>query len=204
VDLLQGWNAEHTLEALALLGAGVAFLVGLLQYKKAQRWKRAEWVAQEMKAFLDNPQVDAAFKMVDWGGRPLSLFPLKEGSDRLAVVSASEITEALRPHGKGCCFNETEIAIRDAFDALCDGLERFESYIRTGLITPSDVEPYLDYWGLHLRPDSPDPKLRRIREFMAHYGWDGATGLLDRFRPRGSAGTDQLRFARDDAQADGG
>ncbi len=195
--MLSNWNAEQTLTAFALLGAGVAFVVGLLQYKKAQRWKRAEWVSQEMKEFLTNPQVDAAFKMVDWGWRPIQLFPHRENPDRLEFISAQEIVDALRPHGNGCTFTEKETAVRDAFDTLCDGLERFESYIRAGLITESDVEPYLDYWGVHLRPDSPDPKLRRIREYMSHYGWDGATSLLDRFQAPAPARKDTARDRAD-------
>jgi hypothetical protein len=183
--LLEGWNAEHTLTALALLGAAMAFVAGLAQYKRAQRWKRAEWVAQEMKGFLGNPHVDAALRMVDWSTRSVLLFPFKEGAERFVVVSAEETIAALRPHGEDCAFTKKEAAIRDAFDVLCDGLERFESYIRSGLITADDVEPYLDYWGKHLRRDSSDPKLRRIREFMEHYGWDGAGNLLDRFRRPG-------------------
>ena len=47
-----GWTVENLLKAVALVGAAVAFVVSLLQYRKAQQWKRAEWVAREMKAFL--------------------------------------------------------------------------------------------------------------------------------------------------------
>jgi hypothetical protein len=47
-DLSQ-WKPEDLLKAVALLGAAIAFGIGLFQYRRAQQWKRAEWVAQEMK-----------------------------------------------------------------------------------------------------------------------------------------------------------
>lgn len=190
MQLFEGWTADDTLKALALIGAAIAFVVGLLQYRKAQRWKRAEWVAKEMKEFFAAPQVEAAFKMIDWGMRSVQLFPRKEGEERFDVVSSAEIMAALQPHEGRDRFSAKEAAIRDSFDQLFDGLERFESYICTGLITASDVEPYLDYWGIHLRPDSPQEKLRRIREYMTHYGWESAEALLDRFQPERRANGD--------------
>jgi hypothetical protein len=43
---------ENQLKMAALLGASAAFMVGLIQYRKAQRWKRMEWVAKEMDVFF--------------------------------------------------------------------------------------------------------------------------------------------------------
>ncbi len=46
---------------------------GLWQYRQAQKWKRAEWVAQEVKDFLRDPAVSNALWMLDWKDRSLPL-----------------------------------------------------------------------------------------------------------------------------------
>jgi hypothetical protein len=61
------WVADDLLKAIALVGAAVAFVIGVLQYRIGQRWKRAEWVAQEMKGLFDDPLVKSALFMIDWG-----------------------------------------------------------------------------------------------------------------------------------------
>ena len=43
-------------------------------------------------------------------------------------------------------YTPPETAIRDCFDAFLDGLERFSSYVQTGLISVSQLRPYLEYW----------------------------------------------------------
>ena len=52
---LDHWKPEDLLKAIALVGAAIAFAIGLAQYRRAQQWKRAEWVAQEMKQLLFGP-----------------------------------------------------------------------------------------------------------------------------------------------------
>lgn len=64
---LSGWTPDDLLKAATLLGAAVAFVIGLIQYRRAQQWKRAEWVAQEMKGVFSDPLVQAALTMIDWG-----------------------------------------------------------------------------------------------------------------------------------------
>ena len=72
---LNEWKPDDLLKALALFGATLAFAIGLMQYRRAQHWKRAEWVAQEMKSFLGDPIVQAVFLMIDWGSRRIALYP---------------------------------------------------------------------------------------------------------------------------------
>lgn len=66
-------HLDDYLKILALLGASIAFCVGLFQYRKAQRWKRAEFLANEMKDFLANPRVEKALLLIDWTWRTIHL-----------------------------------------------------------------------------------------------------------------------------------
>ena len=55
-----GIETAHWLTLAAMTGGLVAFLGGLMQYRRAQRWKRAEFVANEMKEFKADPMVHNA------------------------------------------------------------------------------------------------------------------------------------------------
>jgi hypothetical protein len=59
-------------KSVALLGTGVAFVAGLVEYAGAQRWKRSEWVAQEMRQFFGDEAVRRALLMIDWGEREIT------------------------------------------------------------------------------------------------------------------------------------
>ena len=82
-------------------------------------------------------------------------------------------------------FSEEELAIRDCFDRLLDQLERFEVFIRSGLVTYSALRPYLQYWfELIGNPQygrkSPD-LIYRLWSYIADYGFSGVQDLADRF-----------------------
>jgi hypothetical protein len=183
---LREWKPDEILTALALLGAAVAFVVGLVQYRQSQRWKRAEWVAQEMKGLFGDPVVQAAFLMFDWGSRRVPLYPERSSeSDRHVLLTNEIVGGALMLHDdKPDGFTQLEVDIRNAFDRALDGLERFHSYVDTGLVELSDLRPYLHYWAVSLcRPQSPrteDHRLARLAAYMNRYGYAGALGLLDR------------------------
>lgn len=181
------WKAQDILTALALIGGSLAFILGLIQYRKAQQWKRAEWIAQEMKLFFSNQMVQNALLMIDWGKRRIPLFPHREKfEDRYVVVSDEDVKHALRPHEERPGFSDVEASIRDCFDRFLDGLERFESYVATGLVRSKDLEPYLAYWGYHIASakssDKKAERLSQLREYMERYGYAGATRLIKRLK----------------------
>jgi hypothetical protein len=183
---LSEWTPDDLVKMIVFLGAAVAFLVGLAQYRRAQHWKRVEWVAQEMKGLFGDPVVQAALLMFDWGSRRIPLYPeRKEEQERSVLLTNEIVADALmlhddRPNG----FSELETDIRGAFDRALDGLERFHSYVDTSLVELRDLRPYLKYWAVQLcRPRAPRPKehrLARLRAYMQRYGYEGALALLER------------------------
>jgi hypothetical protein len=162
-------GTEACKEGREWISAGVTLLVvlgGLYQYQKAQLWKRSEFVAAEMKAFFSDPEVRKATTMIDWAVRRINLFNTPDpDQSKWPVVSREMQCRALLPHsvipdkteseaaadfgnisGSPRLFTLQEAAIRDSYDRLLDGLERFASYIETRLVTRKDLEPYLGYW----------------------------------------------------------
>src|SRR5438270_7219372 len=92
-------KSDDLLKLLVLLGAVVAFVVGLAQYRRAQHWKRVEWVAQEMKGLFADPTVQAALLMFDWGSRRIPLYPdRKEESERSVPLTNEVVAQALLIH----------------------------------------------------------------------------------------------------------
>lgn len=176
--------SDDVFKAVTFAGATIAFIVGLVQYRRAQQWKRAEWVAQEMKSLFGDPIVQAALLMIDWGSRRIPLYPEeKDPSQRHVPLTNQIVARALmhheeRPEG----FSDLEADIRMAFDRWLDGLERFHSYVDTGLVRQRDLRPYLKYWAVNLcrlRPATgKEDRLARLRDYMNNYGYEGGYELL--------------------------
>jgi hypothetical protein len=183
---LAQWSPDELLKALALLGASVAFLIGLIQYRRAQQWKRAEWVAQEMKHLFSAPLVPGVLQMIDWGARNIDLYPLRETpEERVVWITDDVVAGALAPHEqrpKG--FTPLEADIRAAFDTWLDAVERFAAYAKAGLVSTSDLRPYLKYWADQVcrthASDGSEDRLVALKAYMAKYGYEGALKLLER------------------------
>jgi hypothetical protein len=187
---LTEWSPDQVLKGAALVGAAIAFVVGLWQYRRAQKWKRAEWVAQEMKALFSEPLVQAALMMVDWGARTVQLFPTRDKvEDRSVFITDDDVAGALMPHDeRPDGFSPLEAEIRAAFDIWLDGLERFNAYVATGLVTLADLRPYLKYWAAHIcrdhSTDGTEDRLRGLCTYMQRYGYSGAYDLMERISKR--------------------
>jgi len=138
-----------------LLAAGIA----LSGYLRSERWKRAEFVAREMKEFFDNARIRNALLLIDWGSRRIQLLDEDDEAHGNVRVTRQLQVGALLPHtlvneAASDCDSEgtmrrytiVEAAIRDCYDAFLDGIERFSSYVQTGLIDVEQLRPYLQYW----------------------------------------------------------
>jgi len=188
---LSAWTPDDLLKALALVGAALAFMTGLAQYRRAQQWKRAEWVAQEMKSLFGDPIVEAVFLMIDWGSRRIALYPAQEQeSDRSVLLTNEIVSNALmlhddRPDG----FTALEVDIRGAFDRALDGLERFHSYADAGLVELRDLRPYLKYWAVNLCSPQlarrSEHRLTRLKAYMSRYGYEGALDMMQQLAADG-------------------
>lgn len=171
-------------------------ITGLLQYSKAQRWKRAEFVAVELKDFESKPKVRNVMRMLDYSKRRLELFPERDHEDRWCIVSNDTLCDALVYHEERTKFFPAEVAIRDSFDEFFDGLERVHSFLQSRLVTKKGLEPYLKYW-LDVLGDPKNDRLsqearNQIRSYVQSYGYLGVEDLIDRFELPGK----ENRFRR--------
>jgi hypothetical protein len=181
-------------EWIGLLGvfSGIlAFTAGLLQYMRAQKWKRAEFIAKEFKEFKSFPAVSNAMLMLDWNSRDFIIHkPNDYGLDNqtnTGVNSKENDTEindivlanalvhhnqkhlSFSPERRITGFTTKEAFVRDTFDAFFEGLQIFEQFIQSGLISAAEFKPYLIYWIEIIANDNNISKPEWCRKNIWHY-----------------------------------
>jgi len=139
-----------TQELLALIGVGLALLTfgfGVVQFWRAQRWKRIEFLAAAVKEFEASPKVRAVMVMLDYSNREIELFPTATKPEaRVVRVTDEMLASALAPHDIKPLSTDNEAQIRDCFDEFLGYFERFNSHIEAGLVPAGAFKPYLNYW----------------------------------------------------------
>lgn len=163
-------EAKLVVSILGFAGTIATILLAIRQYKRAEQWKRAEFVAREVKDFESNPAVRNALSMIDWSTRRVNLAQKQNPTDEdLEFVTRTIQWKALLPHTvksqswrfkagdselspalhsgplkEG--FTLTEARIRDSYDLFLDYLQRFSSFVESDLLTVDQLRPYIGYW----------------------------------------------------------
>ena len=184
-------EASPWLVALAALGFSV------YQYYTNTRVKRLEYLNGLAKEMRKDPLIGLATQMLDWEVRTFKF----EGKTH--VYSWLMLDRALADHGtdrilKGGGFNETEVLIRDAFDALFDFTENMQYAVRLKVITRGDIYKtplayYLgrlcenDTWTMNPHVGEEARSVSRdgaILKYLKRYGFTRTEQLLRRCRQR--------------------
>lgn len=184
VDFLKSFDAKETMAIIAAVLTMLTLVKGVVEYTKAQKWKKAEFLASEIKELFNDQHLARAFKMLDWKETTIPLF-----RDELANKEKVELkyhkrmlTHALRdPDVMG--FSKGDEFIRDLMDDLFFRLSIFQNYIETGLIKGADLEPYLKYYISLIG----DPRKEcegvqaAIRHYLNSYGFEDVINLCRKF-----------------------
>jgi hypothetical protein len=108
-----------------IAGAIVGFSIGLWQYAKAQRWKRREFIAAQVREFESDKKIQLAMTMLDWNNREL-YFPSEASDKPIALkVDTALLCAAFLPHQWAKSYSKEEEMIRDCFDRFLDMLVMF-------------------------------------------------------------------------------
>jgi hypothetical protein len=145
-------QAQLLVSAITVVLAASGALITWRTFLRAEDWKTAEFLAREMKEFFADQRVKTALVMVDWGLRRIKLLDDAAYDGGNVIVDRMMQAMALRPHvllsrgsdesGVGH-FSQEEAAVRDCYDALLDGLERFGNYVNTKLVRVDRMEAYI-------------------------------------------------------------
>lgn len=152
------------LQILTAIGASAAFLFSLSQYRKAQLWRRKEFIGNEVKSFQENRAVRIAFLMIDWGVRRIPFDSEAKPHSWPRVTRQIQIAalepDILRPLPAGADpesyrrYSDIEVLIRDTYDVFFDELTRLASFAQAELFEDHELLPYLDYWLKDITSDS--------------------------------------------------
>jgi hypothetical protein len=203
---VQPSTIEHIKSLVTVAGAVgsfVVFSIGVSTYLRNEKWKRAEFLAREMKEFFATPRVQKALLLIDWSRRTIQLVDDRPGDESRVVVTRQLQTMGLRPHTlldrtgsdsetftggdsvRSEGFTQPQVVIRDCYDALLDGLERFASYVKTGLIDVASLRPYIGYWIDDISSPTEDPEdaawCAALLTYISFYRFDGVLCLFDAF-----------------------
>ena len=223
--MLSAWldHAKGIATVVGWVGSVGLFSIAVLTYRRTQQWKKAEFLAAEMKQYFANARVQKTLVMLDWGRREIELLEDEPADKNRVVVTREMQTLALRPHtlvngagsdseldtrsggmaGEG--FTAEETAIRDCYDAFLDGLERFSSYVQTNLVDRIALRPYLGYWIDDIASPTSNAAdaawCAALLTYVSFYRFEGVLRLFDGFgqdiRPSSAAYVSFLRNMTD-------
>jgi hypothetical protein len=137
---------DVVLAVLTLVGAGVAFVLSLLQWRRAQAWQRADKLDTFIEKFESDELLRLATLVVDW-----ELRETKFRGRNLEICNQDALL-ALRHHDEvpeHSDFGDKQPTIRDAYDALLAFFQRLEVSISNGLIDAEPATAYFAYWLEH-------------------------------------------------------
>ncbi|MCC7539351.1 MAG: hypothetical protein IT379_24215 [Deltaproteobacteria bacterium] len=161
---------------LALSGftlAVIAFYKGLLEWRVAQRWKRAERLDSFIEGFEKDEMLRLACQILDWTVRSVDA----PGGQGKVSWTSGDVLLALRVHYEhpGVQYDPPQALIRDALDRLLTFLGRLESAVTTGLVDADPTLAYFGYWlerlqsmDMHTNHDPAAPAA--MRHYVAAYG----------------------------------
>jgi hypothetical protein len=78
-------TAELIISIFGFVAVLVTLLFGIKQYRRAEKWKRGEFIANAIKEFESNPTVRNALLMIDYGRRNINIFQKPDLSDQDGV-----------------------------------------------------------------------------------------------------------------------
>jgi hypothetical protein len=88
----------YVVKAAGGVGCFVVFCIAVSTYYRTERWKRAEFVAQEMKEFFATARVQRALLLIDWGERRIRLLENVPDDQAVIPVNRAMQVRGLRPH----------------------------------------------------------------------------------------------------------
>ena len=89
--------ATFITDCIKIVGALIVFGIGLQRYLKAQKWKRGEFIAAQIKEFEADSKVQLCMAMLDWNDRKLCFQSDDCEKPRLIRVSDALLASALLP-----------------------------------------------------------------------------------------------------------
>lgn len=159
----------------AAIFALVNYAMDVSEKRRANLWRRREFVHEQIVRIEAVAEVRAAMTMLDYWDRPVLL----PGAHGPVKVTNAMLTKALSPGATKLV--AAEVRIRDSFDGFFDAMDRLGGMRDAGLITVEDLAPYISYW-LELLASAPrnrNPEFGAVvRRYIHKYHFEALERLM--------------------------
>lgn len=159
------------------LVAILAFIKGIMEYVRSQKWKKSELLSKEVKEFFNNEDIKIVLTMLDYNRRRIII------NDEVIKFNDILLQCSLITHNKKGIFEIKEAMIRDKFDVFFDKISFFENYISSGLVDEEECLEYLSYYlRILTKPGSKSKEIiEMFNQYLIYYRYDNVIKLLDRY-----------------------
>ena len=155
----------------------LAFIKGVMEYIRSQKWKRSELLSKEVKEFFDDEDVKIVLTMLDYNRRRINI------NGEIIKFNDILLQCSLITHNKKRVFEVKEAIIRDKFDLFFDKISFFENYISSGLVDEKECLEYLSYYlRILTKPGSKSKEIvEMFNEYLVYYRYENVIKLIERY-----------------------
>ena len=161
----------------------LVFIKAIAEYQSAQKWKKAEFLAQEIKAFRQDIDARRAMLILDWEKIKILTTDSETLQQREIDCTDDLLFIALSPNGRE--FTPDQQVVRTLFDQFLDRLGLFERYKESELVTIKELKPYLQYWITAMCNANSGPGrarvIRQLWRFIDSYDYASVRNLCEAF-----------------------
>ncbi|MBX2921446.1 MAG: hypothetical protein KF746_04565 [Chitinophagaceae bacterium] len=180
-------NWDITIKAATLIVVTIGGIVGIVQYLRSQKWKKAEFLAQKHKEFAENLYVQKAMRMLDGFAMYLPVDKNEyDGVHEYIDFKPPLLTTALTPITDENLRPKDQIHIRLCIDKFLFRFGNFQNYLDNKIVNQKQVENMLGYWikAIGDKSDkiiSPHTKAL-LHNYIKEYNYNSAKKLLATFK----------------------
>jgi hypothetical protein len=135
----KSWNWDKISRVIGIVITVIGLWYTVLQYLASEKWKRAEFVVQQVKNF---GEVDCT-KLIDQALDYTETTHYKY-RDTYVDIDKDKFNKALDTTDGEYVGNA--LILRNAFDCYFDNLSLFNRYIKSKVMTFKEIKPYLEYY----------------------------------------------------------
>ena len=181
------WNQiiENVLKYGGIAGGLFGFYKSFIEYRNAQKWKKAEFIAKEAKEFFADKNVSRALLFLDYKENDIPIYDNEIEGKKSLHYNNDLLMRSLDPEKNITEFSQEETLIRKIFDDFLTKLGFFNHYVETNLIQLKDLIPYLGYWMNILANPNKSKRnkylMNRIWQYIDKYSQNDIRKLANRF-----------------------
>lgn len=168
---------------ISMVLAITGFVVGLAQYLKGQKWKRAEFASRLLERLQEEWALQFCCYVLDYSARRIKLpeeyLGFRGNKDGAFVHTVDHLEEAMKTEEERQAFEWPLIVYRDSFDRFFQYLENLDHYINIGLIETKDITP-IRYWLEQVNHYRFNRK-SMFTKYLTHYQFSGVFSLMKKF-----------------------